>query len=288
VRQGSVEWATVRVRHRLLRGLTAFGGVRSGSVCSCFRGLVLVAGNARGLRWETRTRISVETGQRVDQNWTQGRVAAEEKSRWKVRDLLADERCSRAVLDFLATTDVGRLVPAPAEGTRRASRRSANSGSGESGRRREEQRLRSWAPGPWNRCFSARPPLWYLQDRSRGRGSLSFVFPFYHSSFFFFGALSIFLGTAWAEGRGKLASGNESPAREQRRINGQKIRGHSLYRLNASMIKPKKKWVLRTREVGRCTARCVKKKREKTTPVGVGFHLYRKGLAVRANAYQPH
>jgi hypothetical protein len=37
------------------------------------------------------------------------------KSRWKVRDLLADERCTRAVLDFLSTTDVGRLVPAPAE-----------------------------------------------------------------------------------------------------------------------------------------------------------------------------
>jgi hypothetical protein len=39
------------------------------------------------------------------------------KSRWKVRDLLADERCNRAlaVLDFLSTTDVGRLVPAPAE-----------------------------------------------------------------------------------------------------------------------------------------------------------------------------
>jgi ribonuclease HI len=37
------------------------------------------------------------------------------KSRWKVRDPLADEGCSRAVLDFLATTDVGRLVPAPVE-----------------------------------------------------------------------------------------------------------------------------------------------------------------------------
>jgi hypothetical protein len=37
------------------------------------------------------------------------------KRRWKVRDLLADERCSRAVLDFLATTEVGRRVPAPAE-----------------------------------------------------------------------------------------------------------------------------------------------------------------------------
>jgi hypothetical protein len=37
------------------------------------------------------------------------------KHHWKVRDLLADEKCSRAVLDFLATTDVGRLVPAPVE-----------------------------------------------------------------------------------------------------------------------------------------------------------------------------
>ena len=37
------------------------------------------------------------------------------ESCWKVRDLLADERCSRAVLDFLSTTDVGRRVPALAE-----------------------------------------------------------------------------------------------------------------------------------------------------------------------------
>jgi len=34
------------------------------------------------------------------------------KDRWKIRDLLADERCSRAVLEFLASTDVGRRVPA--------------------------------------------------------------------------------------------------------------------------------------------------------------------------------
>jgi len=34
------------------------------------------------------------------------------KSRWKIRGLLADGRCSQAALDFLSTTDVGRLVPA--------------------------------------------------------------------------------------------------------------------------------------------------------------------------------
>ena len=34
------------------------------------------------------------------------------KTRFKIRDLLADKRCSQVVLDFLCTTDVGRLVPA--------------------------------------------------------------------------------------------------------------------------------------------------------------------------------
>ena len=32
------------------------------------------------------------------------------KRRWKIRDLLADERCSQAVPDFLTATDVGRRV----------------------------------------------------------------------------------------------------------------------------------------------------------------------------------
>ena len=34
------------------------------------------------------------------------------KSRCKIRDLLADRRCSQAVLYFLTSTDVGRIVPA--------------------------------------------------------------------------------------------------------------------------------------------------------------------------------
>jgi len=33
------------------------------------------------------------------------------KSRWMVRDLLADGRCGQVVLDFLSSTDVGRLAP---------------------------------------------------------------------------------------------------------------------------------------------------------------------------------
>jgi hypothetical protein len=37
------------------------------------------------------------------------------KDRFRIRDLFADERCSQAILDFLTTTDVGRLAPKPAE-----------------------------------------------------------------------------------------------------------------------------------------------------------------------------
>ena len=33
------------------------------------------------------------------------------KDKWKVRGLLAEGRCSRAVLDFFSTTDVGRRLP---------------------------------------------------------------------------------------------------------------------------------------------------------------------------------
>jgi hypothetical protein len=44
-----------------------------------------------------------------------GKETGRWKSGWTIRDLLADVRCSRAVLDFLSTPDVGRRVPFPAE-----------------------------------------------------------------------------------------------------------------------------------------------------------------------------
>ena len=37
------------------------------------------------------------------------------KGRWKIQDLLADQRCSQTVLDYLTSTDVGRTVPAVEE-----------------------------------------------------------------------------------------------------------------------------------------------------------------------------
>jgi hypothetical protein len=39
----------------------------------------------------------------------------EGENRFKIRDLLADARCSQAVQDVLSITGVGRWVPAPAE-----------------------------------------------------------------------------------------------------------------------------------------------------------------------------
>jgi hypothetical protein len=36
------------------------------------------------------------------------RETGREKNRFKIRDLFADERCSRPILDFLGTTEVGR------------------------------------------------------------------------------------------------------------------------------------------------------------------------------------
>ena len=41
-----------------------------------------------------------------------------EKRRFTILVLLADGRCRQAVLDFLFTTDVGRLVPAEEDAVR--------------------------------------------------------------------------------------------------------------------------------------------------------------------------
>ena len=73
------------------------------------------------------------------------------KARWKIRDLLADERCSRAVLDFLSTTDVGRRVPAEEEDAVRYRRWRCGSGW-----RRGGRRPRSWV-GRNRRCSYPRP-----------------------------------------------------------------------------------------------------------------------------------
>jgi len=37
------------------------------------------------------------------------------KRRWKAHELFADQRCAQALLDFLASTDVGKVAPAAEE-----------------------------------------------------------------------------------------------------------------------------------------------------------------------------
>ena len=37
-------------------------------------------------------------------------VTGRGKDRFKISELFADERCSKAILDFLATTEVGRIA----------------------------------------------------------------------------------------------------------------------------------------------------------------------------------
>jgi len=127
------------------------------------------------------------------------------KDRWKVRDLLADGRCSRAVLDYLSSTDVGRRVPAEAEddAVGAVSELEVREWLEEQGAGAEE------AGDGGTRCYSPRPTSWCWQEWRRGTLSfLSFVF---RSSFFSnsLGALHIFWGQAWAEGKGVLTTSRQ-------------------------------------------------------------------------------
>jgi hypothetical protein len=58
-----------------------------------------------------------------------------ENDRFKIRDLLADTRCSEAVLNFLSTMDVGSRVTPQLKKTHKVRRWSVSSGSGGEGKR---------------------------------------------------------------------------------------------------------------------------------------------------------
>jgi len=78
---------------------------------------LLNAGDAlTGLRRGSISSSSVRTGKVSRILWAAvGRETGRGKGRFKIRDLFADEHCSQPILDFLSTTDAGRLVPTPAE-----------------------------------------------------------------------------------------------------------------------------------------------------------------------------
>jgi hypothetical protein len=158
-------------------------------------------------------------------------------------DHLADERCTRAVLDFLATTDVGRLVPAPAKDD------AQSEASGWEFRERreieEESRVEAEeldAGDEEQPLFLPAPSFMRLQKWGR-RGAaficssaLSIVFSFLLFPLLFLWCAAIFLGQAWVEGKGERAV-------RRRTADGnwvKKARCHSVHWLNASIIKPKK------------------------------------------------
>jgi len=98
------------------------------------------------------------------------------KSRWTVRDLLTDGRCGLAVLDFLSSTDVGRLVPSPGEGGDAESE--ASEWERRERREREEEREAvavERVAGEELPLFLPCPRSWHPQMRSRGRAALSLV-----------------------------------------------------------------------------------------------------------------
>ena len=140
------------------------------------------------------------------------------KDRWKIRDLLADGRCSRAVLEFLASTDVGRRVPAEEEGA-------VSEVSEEELREWEEgRRPVSWAPPGGGGIHYSCPRLTHSVYR-RGVMGRAFIclFPLFFTParllFLcnFFGAYHI-LGTGL--GGGQRGACNVPPPRGQRTGSG--------------------------------------------------------------------
>jgi len=98
------------------------------------------------------------------------------KSRCRIRDLLADGRCSQAILDrvdFPSTTDVGRRPRLMK--TRGAGCHNGSSGSAGGGKRRGEWRRRSWVLERRNRFFSRRL-LHGVCGRGAGDGSRFLLF----------------------------------------------------------------------------------------------------------------
>jgi len=66
--------------------------------------------------------------------------------------------------NFLSTTNAGRRVPSPAEGTHQVRCRSGGSGSRENEKRKRRVEAEELAPRLWNPCFSPRLPSWHQEE----------------------------------------------------------------------------------------------------------------------------
>ena len=185
--------------------------------------------------------MSVSTGFASPTSWAEVLKETKRwKSRWTVRDLLADERCGGAVLDFLSSTDVGRLVP-PVDEEDDAGSEVSEWELRERRERQEEQEGEAEALGAVDGrgdgeelpLFLPPPCIHGIGRRGVGDGSrVSFVLSFVN----FFGRV---YGQAGWRAKGSLQ--RAATARTADRKIGQNARRHDLHRSNASMIKQKKK-----------------------------------------------
>ena len=134
------------------------------------------------------------------------------KDRWKIRDPLADERCRRAVLDFLSTTDGEGRAPVEKDTVSEAPEAELQEFLEEHGAGAEELvtvGTPMFLPTP---SFMA----WRPQERAR-RFHLSFLLLSFLFHCHFLGAPH-FLGTSLGEGQWRAC--NEPPLRGQRTGNG--------------------------------------------------------------------
>jgi len=123
------------------------------------------------------------------------------KSRFKIRDLLADVRCSQAVLDFLSTTDVERLVPVEeVAGSEVSEWELSEHREREEERRAEAEELRRWRGSTF-----ASPHALVHGIRGRGPVDESRFLSFSLSSFL--RRASYLLGTGLGVGQ-RAADGN--------------------------------------------------------------------------------
>jgi len=101
-----------KARGRTVQWLGAPRGLRHGSTKSS-RGTALLGSTSTGRRPAATSSRSAPSGSRSRRSCGQRyrRGLGDWEARWRIRDLLADERCSGAVPDFLASTDVGRRAP---------------------------------------------------------------------------------------------------------------------------------------------------------------------------------
>jgi hypothetical protein len=149
------------------------------------------------------------------------------KSRWNIRDLLADGRCVRAVLDFLSSTDVGRLVP-PLEEMEAGSEASEWE-LRERQEQEEERRAEAEGLGATGGLGSGResplvpppPPSWHRQERSEGTTAVSaLVLSWARSNFPLYFLWCALLSRGIGLGGGQRGACNGPPLRGQRTGNG--------------------------------------------------------------------